>query len=238
MSISKFREAYIDYKYLRNRGFPDKAALKLIGDRYRLTRVGRNCLFRGVMDDDAVARRSAKISDAQIVFGAALGIDWYNVLITVESYLRGSLLFLADDGIVRDSSAVHGNYRKSEATARALPEIIHAMLDLSPARVDIYLDSPIAYSGLMAEEIRSILAAAGSPPFTVELSPSADYPLKSYRGVVASSDSVVLDSAQAVFDLPRHVLQRSFSFTPLHLLDLSQARGGPWRLFESGSPAQ
>lgn len=200
--------------------------------------MGRNSLFRGVMDDATAAVRKTKLVSGEDVSGAALGIDWYNVLITVESYLRGSFLFLADDGILRDSSAIHGNYRKSPMTEKALTGIIRALTLLGPGRVDVFLDSPIAYSGLMAEELRSALSAAGLPHFTVELSPSADYPLKTYDGVVASSDSIILDSAALVFDLPRHVLQSSFSFTPMSLRDLSQAREGPWQLFESESPAR
>jgi hypothetical protein len=236
MSISKFESAYNDYKYLKNRGFPEKASLKLIGDKYRLTRMGRNSLFRGVMDDETAVARKHKSASVDMVRGAELGIDWYNVLITVESYLRGSILFLSDDGVLRDSSAIHGNYRKSAVTAKALPEIVRTLSDLAPLRIDIFLDSPIAFSGQMAEEIRTELARKGGPPFSVELAQSADYPLKSYKGIVASSDSVVLDSASLVFDLPRHVLESSFSFTPMHLLALAQESEGPWQLFESGSP--
>jgi hypothetical protein len=237
MSISNFEKAYYDYKYLKNRGFPEKASLKLIGDRYRLTRIGRNCLFRGVMDDETTAARKRKMAGVERIPGAALGIDWYNVLITVESYLRGSLLFTCDDGVLRDSSAIHGNYRRSGVTGKALQEIIRALRGLEPGRIDAYLDSPIAYSGRMAEELRSALSEGGVQS-CVELAPSADYPLKRYAGIVASSDSVVLDSASHVFDLPRHVLESSFSFTPMHLLSIAREREAPWQLFESGSPGQ
>jgi hypothetical protein len=72
----------------------------------------------------------------------------------------------------------------------------------------------------------------------VSLSRSADFPLKTYQGTVASSDSVILDAALEVFDLPRHTLRIRYSFTPplLRSLDLHDP-GGLDRLFESGSPS-
>ena len=45
--------------------------------------------------------------------------------------------------------------------------------------------------------------------YEVALAASADWPLKRYRGIVASSDSVVLDCASKVLDLPRERLYAS-----------------------------
>jgi hypothetical protein len=217
--MENFDLALEDYRYLRRKGYPEKASLKLVGDRHRLSRVQRNTLFRGVIPDEVASARKRKLLPAEVLAGTSLGIDWYNVLITVESFLRGFPLFLSDDGITRDSSATHGSYRRTGVTERALATILEALMALAPGRVDAYLDSPIAFSGLMAEEVRGRLSLL-SIPFTVSLEHSADYPLKCYSGVVASSDSVILDSAVKVFDLPRFVVQGSFHFTPPSLAEL------------------
>ncbi|HEQ71464.1 MAG TPA: DUF434 domain-containing protein, partial [Spirochaetia bacterium] len=37
MSTLNFKIAVDDYRFLKNRNYPDKAALKLVGDRYRLS---------------------------------------------------------------------------------------------------------------------------------------------------------------------------------------------------------
>ena len=137
----------------------------------------------------------------------------------MESYLRGSPVFISDDGIVRDSSATHGSYRRTELTTRALMEIVGQLRVLAPSRIDVFLDAPIAFSGLMAEEVRQRLGELPCPT-EVSVAHSADYPLKAYEGIVASSDSVILDSAPRVIDLPRAVMQRSFQFTPPLLHDL------------------
>ena len=148
-----------------------------------------------------------------------MAVDWYNVLITVESYLKGLTILLADDGVLRDSTAVHGSYRRGPVTDRAFDSIVESLRVIAPARVDVFLDSPIAYSGRMAEEIRQKCASLPFP-CAVALERSADFALKSYDGVVASSDSVILDRARAVIDLPRFVLERDFGFTAVRVSDL------------------
>ncbi len=219
MSTYLFVNACAEYKYLREKGYPEKATLKLVGDRHRLTRVQRNSMFRGTVVDARALPRLRKIVLPAEVRGSSLGIDWYNVLITVESYLRGSAIFISDDGIMRDSSETHGSYRRSELTIRALREIVGELSIMAPSRIDVFLDAPIAFSGLMAEEVR--LAIGEIPcPTEVSVAHSADYPLKGYSGIVATSDSVILDSARRIVDLPRSVLQRSFQFIPPLLHDL------------------
>ncbi len=213
MSTKDFRTACREYRFLRERGYPEKGSLKLVSDHHRLTRVERNSLFRGVVQRDLAKRRLAKLATAAEVEGASLGLDWYNVLITVEGYLRGQVLFLCDDGILRDSSEAHGSYRRGTVSERAIASIVSALRALRPGSIAAFLDSPIAYSGLMAEELRTRLGELQMPA-SVELSHTADYPLKSFQGIVASSDSVILDRAPRVFDLARFTLEQSFGFIP------------------------
>ncbi len=221
MSTNYFAEACATYKLLREKGYPEKATLKLVGDKHRLSRIQRNCMFRGVIEEPAAARRRAKIVASGAVSGQPLGLDWYNVLITVESYLRGQVLFVGDDGMLRDASAAHGSYRPAEHTGPAIEEIVREIGRLQPAQLDLYIDMPIAFSGRMAEELRARLAPL---PFVsdVALAPSADYPLKTYAGVVASSDSVVLESCTRVLDLARVVLSARFGFNPPSVHELFQ----------------
>ncbi len=220
--MGNFDLALADYRYLREKSYSEKASLKLVGDRHRLSRMERNTLFRGVIPEATASSRKRKLLKPEELAGLCLGIDWYNVLITVESFLRGLPLFLSDDGMTRDSSATHGSYRRSAVTEKAMVSIFEGLRSLGAGRLDAYLDSPIAFSGLMAEEVRSRLSRL-SVPCAVELQHTADYPLKGYDGVVASSDSVILDSARKVLDLPRFVVQASFGFTPPTLAGLASS---------------
>lgn len=223
MSTLNFKNAVYDYRFLKNNSYPDKAALKLVSDRYRLTGIQRNCLLRGVVATDQCRSRLAKKLAPQAVRGRALGIDWFNVLITLESYLKGAVLFLADDGVIRDSSAVHGSYRRGSRTTRAMDLFWRAVTNLQPGRVDIFIDSPIPHSKEMRDDLAAGRAGAGSAfPCSFTLTKSADYPLKTYAEVVASSDSVIIDRCQAFIDLPRLALetQTQFRAVPLEKLSL------------------
>jgi hypothetical protein len=234
MSTNRFVEPYRDFIYLKKKGYPEKASLKLIGDRYRLSRVGRNCLFRGTVVESTALERRRKLAGPREVKGRALGIDWYNVVITVESHLKGAVLFIADDEVLRDSSATHGSFRRSEATVKARLKILESILELQPSHLDVFLDSPIAFSAVMAGELRELLSRPAFPPSEVWLEKSADFPLKNYKGLVASSDSVVLDASSRAFDLARFVLERRFGFKAPRLRDLDlTSSAGPGRLFES-----
>ena len=225
MSMYSFKAACATYQFLRSQGYPEKATLKLVGDRHRLSRMQRNCIFRGVIPDRVAAQRRAKLmetgalQEAGALQGRGLAVDWYNVLITVESYLRGTTLFLSDDGVVRDASATHGSYRAGTTTERAATELVHQLERWAPSRLEVYLDMPIAFSGRMAEDLRRRLASA---PFVseVSLAPSADFQLKAFDGVVASSDSAVLDACRRATDLARAVLEERFSFSPPSVHDL------------------
>jgi hypothetical protein len=206
------KPAIEDFRYLKNRNYPDRAALKLVGDRHRLTAVQRNCLFRGVFSTSDSRQRRTKLVSPQEVEGQLLGVDWYNVLITVESYLKGSPVFVSDDGLVRDSSGIHGSYRAGKITERAIEEILATFEVLKPGRIEIFLDSPISHSGDMAEKLRQRLAGEASMPYRVSVFPSADYPLKSFTGIVATSDSTIIDRDKVarVFDLARFVIENGF----------------------------
>jgi hypothetical protein len=208
-----FDRAIEDYRYLRERSYPEQAALKVVGDRYRLTAKQRNLLFRGVLPEPVARARRAKIVSFDAVAGRPIGVDWYNVLIVVESYMKGVAVFLADDGVIRDAAGLHGSYRTGSATGRAIALVLEALRDAAPGRVDLFVDAPVAFSGDMAAGLRLRLLELPFPA-AVEVAESPDYFLKSYRGIVASADSVILDAASGILDLARHSLQRAWGFDP------------------------
>ncbi len=221
MSTLNFKDAVADYRLLKNRLYPDKASLKLVGDRYRLSSVARNCLLRGVAAKNIGLARKAKLTSERAVRGKSLGIDWFNVLITLESYLKGGVLFLSDDGLLRDAAAVHSSYRPGAPTERAIGLLCDSLARLAPERVDVYFDAPISHSKIQRDGLeRRLLAGAFPFAFSLSLAASADFALKKYPGVVATSDSVIVDSCRAVIDLPRLILARTFSYRPSTLDEL------------------
>ena len=217
-----FLNALQEYRYLLERGYPERAGLALVGNRHGLSRLERNCLFRGVVKGEVGAGRRAKLVGWKAVRAEPLGVDWYNVLITVESYLKGYPVFLADDGLLRDAAGVHGSYRMGKTSERAITLITKLLGEIGPESLEVFLDSPIAYSGRMASLLRPLLGESGK----VEVIRSADYALKRFGGIVASSDSVVIDRAAAVFDLPRAVLEKKLGHHPADMDAFALAQSG------------
>ena len=119
MSMKISRMATAITSYLREKGYPEKASLKVVGDRYRLSRVERNALFRGVIPEAVCgarkkkARRRAPMSAARASAstGTMFSSPW-------KATCAGFPVFVSDDGMTRDSSATHGSYRTATVTER------------------------------------------------------------------------------------------------------------------------
>ena len=100
------RAAAADYLLLAERDYSRTAALKLVGDHYRLSAVQRSILYRGIQSSSESRRRTAKRVDD--VDSAKLCVDGFNILYTIANYLYGRPLFISTDGWLRDAGEVHG----------------------------------------------------------------------------------------------------------------------------------
>ena len=207
---SKFehlQNASEDFRYLLNRRYPRKAALELVGNRYGLTFDERHLLHRGVFSSkDSQARRKKKIS-IQGVRNKDLAIDGHNVLITIEAGLSGRPLVLGDDGYVRDISGLSGSFKKTKRTEEAIQSIITVLKKWKPRKTLFLLDAPISMSGRLAEEIRDRLkrdnllgdAMAVKVPEKI---------LIGFPGIVATSDTDIIDRSKKVLDLAGYVITK------------------------------
>ena len=196
-----------DFRYLLNRRYPRKSALELVGNRYGLTFDERHLLHRGVFSNtDSQARRKKRISINQIR-GRDLAIDGHNVLITIEAALSGRALVLADDGFVRDISGLSGSFKKTIKTEEAFRFILVALRKWKPRKIIFLFDAPISMSGRLAEEVRDRLkqenllgdATAVKVPERI---------LIGFSGIVATSDTAIIDRSNKVLDLAGYIVRR------------------------------
>ena len=206
------RAAVHELSWLLSREYAPDSALKLVGDRHELTARQRLAVMRSACSDDDLARRAGARTLAEKVHGARLGVDGYNVLITVEAALSGGAILVGRDGAWRDLASVHGTYRRVEETAPAIELIADRIAALWPERVDWYLDRPVSNSGRLKTLIADLLEArqaAGEqdPPWNIELADSPDRVLADYDGVVATGDSIVLNACTSWFNLAAEVVK-------------------------------
>lgn len=202
------QEAAEDFRYLLNRGYPRKPALELAGNRYQLIFEGRHLLHRGVFPDaDAESRHRRKVSLKE-TRDQDLAIDGYNVLITIEAGLSGRPLILGDDGFVRDISGLSRNFKKTERTEEALQLILNVIKRAKPRHTLFLFDAPISKSGNLAQEVR-ILLKKGELPGDARAVRVPEKILIGFPGVIATSDTAVIDQSKMALDLAGYILKKS-----------------------------
>lgn len=208
MAESKpLQNAAEDFRYLLNRGFPRKAALELVGNRYQLTFDQRHLLHRGVFSDkNSIWRKARKIPFYQIR-DRDLAIDGYNLVITLEAGLSGLPLILGDDGFIRDISGLSGNYRRSQKTEEALLLIFNALKRGKPRHTLFLFDAPISRSGELAQEISNRLKIEGIPGDARTMKVPEKI-LIGFSGIVATTDTAIIDQSKNAVDLAGHILRQ------------------------------
>jgi len=198
--------AVAELSWLLDRGYPKKAALKLVGDRHALRDRQRMAVQRCSAGDAERRWRDARRLEARALAGATLEVDGYNVLLTVEAALSGGVLLLGRDGVLRDLTSMSGHYRRMRTTRPALDSIARFAAQAHCSSLVWYLDRPISNSGRLKRAIDTQAAEAGWP-WEVRLVASPDRVLIESPEIVATADSGVLDRCGRWFNLAREVVE-------------------------------
>jgi hypothetical protein len=208
--ISQIRQAVADYSLLLSKGYADKSALKLVGDRFSLTERQRLAVMRSSCSDKHLELRKAKQVDITNIKAQPIAIDGYNILITIEAAMSGGIIFVGRDGCCRDLASLHGTYRKVDETIPAIFLINEFLKDAGAGDTLWLLDKPVSNSGRLKTLIRE-LAEENGWNCEVELTISPDYVLINTADIAASSDSVVLDGCKRWVNLSRAIIEQKIS---------------------------
>ncbi len=207
-ALAVMRQATDDLCWLRSRGYPDKASLKLVGDRYRLLLRQRSALQRCAIGDEARRLRLAREVDCEALRANPILLDGYNVLLTVEAALGGGVILSARDGAFRDLAAMQSHFRKVNQTRPALELIGKTLTELGCSESRWYFDKPISNSGRLRALMLDLAAERGWP-WTVELVPNPDKILAVAEETIVTADGGILDKGPAWFNLARFVVEGS-----------------------------
>jgi hypothetical protein len=205
-NLRDLQKAAEDFRYLLNRAYPRKASLELVGNRYGLTFDERHLLHRGVFSDADSVTRHKKIISPKAIRNQDLAIDGHNVLITIEAGLSGRPFILADDGFIRDISGLSGSFKKTEMTEKTIRLIVTFLKKWKPRHTLFLFDAPISKSGVLAQELRASLKKEGIPGDALAVKVPEEI-LIGFQGVVATSDTAIIDRSERVIDLAADIIR-------------------------------
>ncbi len=205
-ALSDLRSAVADYSLLLTKGYAEKSALKLVGDKFSLTQRQRLAVMRSACSDGQLASRNQRCIVPENLAGRAIAIDGYNVLITIEAAMSGACVFKGRDSCFKDLASIHGTYRKVTETIPAVELIGDFLGEVGADKALWLLDSPVSNSGRLKTLIGE-LARKNNWNWEIELLLSPDAELKKTDAVVASSDSVVLDGCRSWVNLATEIIK-------------------------------
>lgn len=232
MDDGNFKDAANDYFLLLNRGYAPKPALKLVGDRRRLSGLQRKVLFRGICPEEKIAGRKEKLlSDFSQLKNKKFHIDGYNVLFTVMNFLLGKEVFIANDGVIRDVGDYAG-IEQPQVFNRAIEAVTSCIGSLETASATVYLDAPVPGSSLHAHAISRAMQDFG---VSGSVQPVSQQPVDEVLKIIpladdvmATSDSEIMDAATCkLADLSRFVLENQYNAGFMNLECVLQSRGRP-----------
>ena len=219
-ALPPLREAVADFCLLLTKGYAEKSALKLVGDRFSLTQRQRLAVMRSSCSDRQLQSRLARCLSLEALAGQPIAIDGYNLLITIEAALSGGLIFQGRDGCFRDLASIHGTYHRVEETVPAVTLIGEFLTEIRVASALWLLDSPVSNSGRLKTLIGR-LAQERNRPWEIRLTISPDAELSRMDTIVVSTDSVVLDACTRWANVAAELIIRELQETTV--IDLGLA---------------
>jgi len=217
-AIADLAAALADFSLLLTKGYAEKSALKLVGDRFSLTERQRLAVMRSACSDQQLASRNQRRVPIENLAGRLITLDGYNILITIEAAMSGGIVFKGRDGSFRDLASIHGTYRKVTETIPAVQLIGDFLKGLGVTKSLWLLDSPVSNSGRLKTLIGE-LARENGWDWEIQLLLSPDRELIKTDAIVASSDSVVLDGCRRWVNLAQAIIEEKLPKT--RLVDLS-----------------
>jgi len=195
-----------DIRYLLERGYPRASAITYVCNHYRLDINIRHVFGRVIYTEEMAQARKKRTIECNELAGKEIWVDGYNVLIGVESALKGEPVYLCDDGFIRDTRGVFRNYKCSDVTIRALDSILKQLSHCAPVKVEFLFDSQISKSGELAKWVGDRMGKAGLIG-NARTSRHVDYDLKHCGKLVATSDGTIIDAVNKVVNIQAWVLE-------------------------------
>ncbi len=204
MLSQDLKESIHDLRYLLNQGYPRDSAVEFVSDHYELELNKRHLLTRCVFSKNEINSHKSQLVESSKIENREVGVDGYNVLITVESILKGDRVIKCDDGIIRDLQAIFGKYKMNELTEEAIKTIIERLDKMNPSKVVFFFDKQVSKSGELAGYTRRELEKEGLAGDARAVEGVDKHVWESE--ISASSDRIIIERSERVLDIPMELL--------------------------------
>lgn len=204
-NLRRLAIAQEEVQWLVDRGYSIGPTISFIGSRYQFSSRQRTALQRAISAKAQYKRRASAMLPLTAAKDGCLYIDGFNLIITLEVALSGSLMILGNDGVLRDLAGLRGSYRLIDKTDKALDLIGKAFRELEVPEAVFYLDAPVSNSGRLKARILD-KAKEWNTRVAVELVPNSDIVLSKMERVV-TADSIILDRCDSWLNLSKKIVE-------------------------------
>ncbi|MBP1919361.1 DUF434 domain-containing protein [Youngiibacter multivorans] len=206
-ALLRLKTAREELIWLLDRGYSMDTASTFVGNHHSLTARQRNAMKRSSSSRSDLKQRLGKRISPSEINGKEVLIDGFNIIITLETSLSGSLLILCGDGVIRDLAGLRGTYHLIPQTDTAISLLLESLERLGTASAKIYLDSPVSNSGRLKKRILEI-SSTFRLPVEVSLADDSDKSMAGKERII-TGDSILLDSCTSWVNLTREIILSS-----------------------------
>jgi hypothetical protein len=203
-ALEQMKIAQQEVQWLLDRGYKIGPVINFVGGHYQLSSRQRIALQRATSSKLQYNKRNLTLLPMEAAKDGRLNIDGFNLIITLEVALSGSILILGGDGVLRDLAGLRGSYRIIKHTEKAIELIGKSLKQFSVPNVKFFLDAPVSNSGKLKNMILEH-SANWDIPVEVELVPNVD-PVLSQIERIVTGDSVILDYCKSWFNLSKIIV--------------------------------
>lgn len=206
-ALLRLKTAREELIWLLDRGYSMDTASTFVGNHHSLTARQRNAMKRSSSSRSDLKQRLGKRISPSEINGKEVLIDGFNIIITLETALSGSLLILCGDGVIRDLAGLRGTYHLIPQTDTAISLLLESLERLGTASAKIYLDSPVSNSGRLKKRILEI-SSTFQLHVEVSLADDSDKAMAGKERII-TGDSILLDSCTSWVNLARDIILSS-----------------------------
>lgn len=194
-----------EIQWLLDRDYKIGTAVNFVGDHYLLSSRQRLALRRATAMEIQYKKRKSALLPLEKAKHGCMFIDGFNIIISLEVALSGSILILGKDGVLRDLAGLRGTYKPIDKTETALGLIGTVLNEFNVPQVKFFLDEPVSNSGRLKNRILNH-SKVWNIPTEVELVRNPD-PILSDMERVVTGDSIILDNCKSWFNLSRKIIE-------------------------------